>query len=90
MFTYIYTQSTFNHFHIFSVHTVAAYYSHVSKLLLDKNPSPCLDITVAVELSIITMNFSYVHSREMYKPLRNKEFTNTFFLMLPQHYVGQY
>lgn len=51
----------------------------MSKLLLDKNPSHCLDITVAVELSIITINFIYVHSREMYKPLRNKEFTNTFF-----------
>lgn len=90
MFTYIYTQSTFNHFHIFSVHTVAAYYSHVSKLLLDKNPSHCLDITVAVELSIITINFIYVHSREMYKPLRNRVDKYFFFLMLPQHYVGRY
>lgn len=41
-------------------------------MLLDKNPSHCLDRTVAVELSIITINFIYVHSREMYKPLRNR------------------
>lgn len=43
----------------------------MSKLLLDKNPSHCLDITVAVELSIITMNFIYVHSRDAQAP-KNK------------------
>ena len=52
----------------------------MSKLLLDKNPSHCLHTTVVVELSIITINFIYVHSKEMYKSLRNKEFTNICFL----------
>lgn len=36
---------------MFSVHTVAAYYSHVSKSLPNKNPSYCLDAIVAVELN---------------------------------------
>lgn len=87
MFTYICTQSTFNHFHIFSVHTVAAYFSHVSKMLLDKNPSHCLDRSVAVELSVITISFIYVHSREMYKPLRNRV-DKYFFLLLHSIMLG--
>lgn len=51
-------------------------YSHVSKLLLDQNPSHCLDRTVPVELGIITMNSICVHIRDA-QPLKT-ESTNTF------------